>query len=39
MTFETQTIGTATLYRGDCTELLPTLGRFDAVIDIRNDGV
>lgn len=32
MTFETQTIGTATLYRGDCMEVLPTLGRFDAVI-------
>ncbi len=32
MSFETQTIGTATLYRGDCMEVLPTLGRFDAVI-------
>jgi DNA modification methylase len=32
MTFEKQTIGTATLYRGDCMEVLPTLGRFDAVI-------
>lgn len=29
MTFETQTIGTSTLYRGDCMEVLPTLGRFD----------
>ena len=25
-------IGNATLYLGDCTEILPTLGRFDAVI-------
>jgi len=32
MTFEKQTIGTATLYRGDCMEVLPTLGKFDAVI-------
>ena len=32
MTFETVKIGTATLYRGDCMEVLPTLGRFDAVI-------
>jgi site-specific DNA-methyltransferase (adenine-specific) len=32
MTFETVTIGGATLYRGDCMEVLPTLGRFDAVI-------
>jgi site-specific DNA-methyltransferase (adenine-specific)/modification methylase len=32
MTFEKQTIGTATLYRGDCMKVLPTLGRFDAVI-------
>jgi DNA modification methylase len=32
MTFEKVTIGTATLYRGDCMEVLPTLGRFDAVI-------
>lgn len=32
MSFETQTIGTATLYRGDCMEVLPTLGWFDAVI-------
>jgi site-specific DNA-methyltransferase (adenine-specific) len=32
MSFETVTIGTATLIRGDCMEVLPTLGRFDAVI-------
>lgn len=32
MTFETQIIGDCTLYRGDCMEVLPTLGRFDAVI-------
>jgi DNA modification methylase len=32
MTFETVTIGGATLYRGDCLEVLPTLGKFDAVI-------
>lgn len=32
MSFETVTIGSATLYRGDCMEVLPTLGRFDAVI-------
>jgi site-specific DNA-methyltransferase (adenine-specific) len=32
MTFETVTIGGATLYRGDCMEVLPTLGKFDAVI-------
>jgi DNA modification methylase len=32
MTFEKQTIGTATLYCGDCMEVLPTLGRFDACI-------
>ena len=32
MSFETVTIGDATLYRGDCAEVLPTLGRFDAVI-------
>lgn len=32
MTFETVTIGDATLIRGDCLEVLPTLGRFDAVI-------
>ena len=32
MTFEVVTIGDATLYRGDCMEVLPTLGRFDAVI-------
>lgn len=27
-----ETIGLATLYQGDCLEILPTLGRFDAVI-------
>ena len=32
MTFEKVTIGDATLYRGDCMEVLPTLGRFDALI-------
>lgn len=32
MTFATVTIGGATLYRGDCMEVLPTLGRFDSVI-------
>jgi len=32
MSYETVTIGTATLIRGDCMEVLPTLGRFDAVI-------
>jgi site-specific DNA-methyltransferase (adenine-specific) len=32
MSFETVTIGTATLILGDCQEVLPTLGRFDAVI-------
>lgn len=32
MSFETVQIGSATLYRGDCMEVLPTLGRFDAVI-------
>ena len=32
MSFETVTIGDCTLYRGDCMEVLPTLGRFDAVI-------
>ncbi len=32
MSFETVTIGNATLIRGDCMEVLPTLGKFDAVI-------
>ena len=32
MSFEVVTIGDATLYRGDCMEVLPTLGRFDACI-------
>lgn len=32
MSFETVTIGDCTLYRGDCMDVLPTLGRFDAVI-------
>ena len=31
MSFEVVTIGDATLYRGDCMEVLPTLGRFDLV--------
>jgi DNA modification methylase len=29
MSFETVTIGDATLYRGDCLEVLPTLGLVD----------
>ena len=32
MSFETVTIGDCTLILGDCMEVLPTLGRFDAVI-------
>ena len=32
MTFEVVKIGGATLIHGDCMEVLPTLGRFDAVI-------
>ena len=32
MSFETVTIGDCTLIRGDCMDVLPTLGRFDAVI-------
>lgn len=32
MTFETVTIGNPTLICGDCMEVLPTLGKFDAVI-------
>ena len=32
MSFETVTIGDCTLIRGDCQEVLSTLGRFDAVI-------
>lgn len=32
MSFETVTIGNATLIRGDSMDILPTLGRFDAVI-------
>ena len=32
MTFEKVKIGDATLYLGDCMEVLPTLERFDAVI-------
>ncbi len=27
-----QQIGNATLYLGDCLEILPTLGQFDAVV-------
>ena len=27
-----ETIGDATLYLGDCLEILPTLGRVDAVV-------
>jgi site-specific DNA-methyltransferase (adenine-specific)/modification methylase len=32
MSFETVTIGPHTLYRGDCLEVLPTLGKVDAVV-------
>lgn len=32
MSFEVVTIGNATLYRGDCMEVLPTLPKVDAVI-------
>ena len=32
MSFETVTIGDCTLIRGDCMEVLPTLGKFDACI-------
>ena len=32
MSFETVTIGDCTLIRGDCLAVLPTLGKFDAVI-------
>lgn len=32
MKFEVVKIGGATLYRGDCLEVLPTLGRFDALV-------
>lgn len=32
MTFEKQTIGTATLYRGDCADVMPTLQKFDAMV-------
>ena len=32
MTFERVDIGSATIYRGDCLEVLPTLGRVDAVV-------
>jgi len=32
MTFEVVTIGNATLYCGDCMEVLPTIGQVDAVI-------
>jgi site-specific DNA-methyltransferase (adenine-specific) len=32
MPFETVQIGSATLYRGDCREILPTLGPVDAVV-------
>lgn len=32
MNFEKVTIGDATLYCGDCLEILPTLGKVDAVI-------
>ena len=32
MTFRTETIGDATLILGDCREVLPTLGKVDAVV-------
>lgn len=32
MAFESVQIGDCTLYRGDCLEILPTLGKFDAVV-------
>ena len=32
MSFRTETIGDATLILGDCREVLPTLGRIDAVV-------
>lgn len=32
MSFEKVEIGPATLYRGDCLEILPTLGKVDAVV-------
>lgn len=32
MTFRTETIGDCTLIQGDCLEVLPTLGKVDAVI-------
>lgn len=32
MSFETVVIGNATLYRGDCMDVLPTLPKVDAVI-------
>lgn len=32
MTFRTEIIGDATLYLGDCREILPMLGRVDAVV-------
>ena len=32
MTIERVTIGDCTLYRGDCLEVLPTLGKVDAVV-------
>ena len=31
-----ETIGNATLYLGDCMEILPTLGKVDAVIFSAN---
>lgn len=32
MSYEVQQIGPHTLYRGDCLEILPTLGKVDAVV-------
>lgn len=32
MTLRIETIGDATLYLGDCRDILPTLGKVDAVV-------
>lgn len=32
MTFRKETIGACELYLGDCREILPTLGKVDAVV-------
>ena len=38
MTFQEQTIGNARLILGDCRDVLPTLGKVDAVVD-KSDAV